>query len=164
MDQHTLIVLRHAKSDWTGDEGDLVRPLAKRGRRQGRESARWIVANVERIDLAVVSPAVRTQRTWDLVAEELENPPTAQIDDRIYGASAGALVEVVQGLPASAATVVLIGHNPGLEELVALLTGDWVPMRTSAVAVIDVPGSWARTGDGSATLRAHGRPPGSEES
>jgi phosphohistidine phosphatase len=162
---HTLIVLRHAKSDQTADEGDLVRPLAKRGRRQGRESARWIVANIGHIDLAVVSPAVRAQRTWDLVVEEgLDNPPTAQIDDRIYGASADALVEVVQEFPESATTIVLVGHNPGLEELVPRLCSDWAPLPSSAIAVIDLPGAWRNAGDGSATLRTHGRPPGGDES
>ena len=162
MTERTLILLRHSKSDWTGDEGDLVRPLAKRGRRQGREAARWIAAHVERVDHAVVSPAVRTQRTWDLVAEELADPPAALIDDRVYGASAAGLVEVVQELPAEALTVVLIGHNPGLEELVARLTGEWAPMRTSAVAMIELD-RWTTAGDGEGMLLASGRPPGAEE-
>ena len=158
MAERRLILLRHSKSDWTGDEGDLVRPLAKRGRRQGREAARWIAAHVDRIDLAVVSPAMRTQRTWDLIAEELEDPPAARIDDRVYGATAAGLVEVIQELPKDATTVVLIGHNPGLEELVARLTGEWAAMPTSAVAMIEL-GSWTTAGDGAGTMRASGRPP-----
>lgn len=158
MAERTLILMRHAKADDTSDQGDLMRPLAKRGRRQGRESARWIAAHVDRIDLAVVSSALRTQRTWDLVAEELANPPAAQIDDRIYGASADGLMEVINELPPEAMTVVLIGHNPAIEEVAARLTGEWAAMSSSALAVIELD-RWSTAGEGSGLLKASGRPP-----
>ncbi|HLN79017.1 MAG TPA: histidine phosphatase family protein [Nocardioidaceae bacterium] len=159
MSERTLILLRHAKSDWSGDAADIARPLAKRGRRQAPESGRWLNANIAGIDLAIVSPASRAQSTWDLVAAELDAPPPTRIDDRVYAASGVDLLGVVQELPEDIDTVVLVGHNPGLEELVARLTGEPVPLPTSAIAVIAMPGSWVTAGHTSAALRASGRPP-----
>lgn len=159
MSGRTLVVLRHAKSDWSGDDEDIARPLAKRGRRQAPDSGRWLNANLDRIDLALVSPAERARSTWHLVAEELDAPPEMRLDERLYAASAGQLLGVVRELPDEFHTVVVVGHNPGIEQLVSRLTGQEVPMPTSAVAVIALPGSWAAAGDTPATLRTSGRPP-----
>ncbi len=155
----TLILLRHGKSDWSGDEPDHLRPLARRGRRQVPEAGRWLADNVGVIDLAVVSPAVRTRETWRLAAAELAVPPPVREDDRVYAASASSLLGVVRELPEEPATVVLVGHNPGMEDLVASLTGRWTPMPTSALAVIDLPGPWSAVADAAGVLRAQGRPP-----
>jgi phosphohistidine phosphatase len=153
----TLIVLRHGKSDWSGDEPDRERPLAKRGRRQAPEAGSWLAEHFPDIDLAVVSPAERTRSTWALAAAELDRTPDVRIDDRVYAAWGPALQDVVSELPAEADTVVLVGHNPGVEDLVQELTGDWVPMPTSALAVVEWEGTWADPAD--ARLRASGRPP-----
>ena len=64
----------------------------------------------------------------------------------------------MRGLADGAGTVVMVGHNPGVEELAELLTGEWVRMPTSALAVLAVA-AWSGAGDGSAVLRASGRPP-----
>jgi phosphohistidine phosphatase len=115
--------------------------------------------NIESIDLAVVSPARRARSTWDLVSAELAIPPPTRIDDRRYTDSEGGLLGVVRELSDDAATVVLVGHNPGLENLVSRLTDTSVPMPTSAVAVIEVTGSWSTVSQPSAVLRVAGRPP-----
>ena len=159
MAERTLILLRHAKSDWSGDEADMARPLARRGRRQAPDAGRWLAANIDRIDLAVVSPASRARSTWDLVSAGIGVPPRTRIDDRVYAASAQELLTVVRDLSDDVETVVLVGHNPGIEDLVSLLTGEWAPMPTSALAVITVSGSWSTAGHHSAVLRASGRPP-----
>ena len=159
MTERTLILLRHAKSDWSGDEADIDRPLADRGRRQAPRAGRWLDANVEAIDLAVVSPALRARSTWDLVAAELDTPPETRIDDRVYAASDRELLAVVRELPDDVATAVLVAHNPGIEELASSLTGEWTPMPTSALAVITLPGAWSEAGRHPAVLRATGRPP-----
>jgi phosphohistidine phosphatase len=159
MTERTLILLRHAKSDWSGDEPDIARPLAKRGRHQAPDAGRWLAANVARIDLAVVSPARRAQGTWELVAAELAAPPPIEVDERLYAASGPELLGVVRGLGDDLATVVVVGHNPGLEDVALLLTGERPPMPTSALALITVPGSWSGAGDRPAVLRASGRPP-----
>jgi phosphohistidine phosphatase SixA len=62
MDERTLILLRHAKSDWSVEKADIDRPLAKRGRRQAPEVGRWLAAHIDSISLAVVSPAARARR------------------------------------------------------------------------------------------------------
>jgi phosphohistidine phosphatase len=155
----TLILLRHGKSDWAGEEPDHLRPLASRGRRQAPEAGRWLADHVGMVELAVVSPAERTRETWRLAAAELAVPPPVREDDRLYAASAGSLLGVVRELPNRVATVVLVGHNPGVEELVASLAGRWVPMPTSALAVIDLADPWSAAGTVEARLLAHGRPP-----
>jgi len=158
MSGRTLILLRHAKSDWSGDEPDISRPLAKRGRRQAPDAGRWLNENIDSLDLAVVSPAARARSTWDLVSAALDVPPQTRVDDRVYAASDSQLLGVVQELSDDLETVVLVGHNPGIEDLVSLLTGEGVPMPTSATAVIAVSGSWSTASHSSAVLRASGRP------
>jgi phosphohistidine phosphatase len=155
----TLIVLRHGKSDWSGDEPDHLRPLGARGRRQVLEAGRWLADNVGVIDLAVVSPAERTRETWRLAAAELPVAPPVREDDRVYAGSARSLLGVLQELPEEVATLVLVGHNPGVEDLVASLTGRWVAMPTSSLAVIDLSGPWSAAANTAAELRAQGRPP-----
>jgi len=155
----TLVLLRHGKSDWSGGEPDPLRPLARRGQRQVREAGRWLADNVAVIDLAIVSSAERTRETWRLAAAELDVPPPVRDDGRVYAASARSLVGVLREVPGEMATVVLVGHNPGIEDLVASLTGRSAPMPTSALAVIDLPGPWSSVGDAGADLRAQGRPP-----
>jgi phosphohistidine phosphatase len=159
MEARTLILLRHAKSDWSTDDADIARPLAKRGRRQAPEAGRWLAANVDHIDLALVSPANRARSTWDLVVAELDISPRSRIDDRLYAASGQGLLTVVRQLPDDARTVVLVGHNPAIEDLASLLVGEWTPMTTSALAVVTMTGSWSTADRLAGELRAAGRPP-----
>jgi phosphohistidine phosphatase len=157
--EHTLILLRHAKSDWSGNEADTDRPLAKRGRRQAPQAGQWLATHVERIDMAVVSTAVRARSTWDLVSAELGDRPETRLDSNAYAASVGELLAIVRDLDEDLDTVVLVGHNPGLEDLAESLTGDWTALPTSALAVIDLNGPWASAGRTRGLLRAAGRPP-----
>lgn len=159
MSGRTLILLRHAKSDWSGEVADIDRPLAGRGRRQAPRAGLWLAHNIDRVDLAVVSPSNRTRSTWDLAAAEFDNPPPVRPDDGVYAASASELLGVVRALPDDAATVVLVGHNPGLEDFIAFLTGKRISLPTSAIAVIGLNGSWSTTGPLTGTLRTSGRPP-----
>lgn len=160
--KRTVVLLRHAKSDWAGDEDDAARPLAPRGRREAPEVGRWLAAHdaeFGRPDLAVVSPAVRARSTWELVAAELPDPPPTSVVEAVYAASGATLLGVVRGLPDDVRTAVLVGHNPGLEELVTHLTGRQLPMPTSSLAVIELPAGWLTAGDGAGVLVAGGRPP-----
>lgn len=150
----TLIVLRHAKSDWSTGLPDRERPLAERGRRQAPEAGAWLAGHLPGIDLAVVSPAARARQTWALVADCLHAPPPVRIDEDLY---AGSARDVVTGLDASLSTVVVVGHNPDLEDLVASLTGRSIALPTSAIAVLDLPHGWADPRG--ALVRAAGRPP-----
>jgi phosphohistidine phosphatase len=118
-----------------------------------------LAANLDRVDLAIVSPAKRARSTWNLVAAELDVHPRRRIDHRVYTASDRELLAVVRELPDDIETAVLVGHNPGIEDLASFLTGESVTMPTSALAVITMPGPWATAGPDSAVLQASGRPP-----
>ena len=159
MSERTLILLRHAKSDWSGNNADVDRPLSQRGLRDAPRAGQWLAHGVDSIDLAVVSPANRARTTWELASAELDIEPPVSIDDRVYAASAGQLLDVVHALPDDADTVLLVGHNPGIEELASLLTGEPLSMPTSALAVIGLEGSWSTAGRTLAKLLASGRPP-----
>jgi phosphohistidine phosphatase len=153
----TLVLLRHAKSDWDGHEADIDRPLARRGQREAPEAGQWIGGHLPPIELAVVSPARRANETWQLVAAQLGRPTVVQVENRVYAASAATLLSVVRDLPPEVCTALLVGHNPGLEELVLALTGELVPMPTSAIAVLAVDVEWSAVNR--AVLAAAGRPP-----
>ena len=159
MSEHTLILLRHSKSDWSGDEADIDRPLAQRGRRQAPEVGQWLATHVDQIDMAVVSTAKRARATWDLVSAELDERPETRHDQDAYAASEGELLDIVRSLGEALGTVVLVGHNPGLEGLAETLSGESVPLPTSALAVIEIDGPWRSAGRAPGLLRAAGRPP-----
>ena len=146
MSGHTLVVLRHAKSGYPQGVDDVDRPLADRGRRDAPAAGRWLRANAPTIDLTVCSPATRTRQTWQLVAAELDGDPAFRVDDRIYTASVDDLLDVVHDLPADAGVVLLIGHDPGVTDLVHALTGDTFAFKTSSVAVLSGPASWPAFG------------------
>jgi phosphohistidine phosphatase len=157
--EHTLILLRHGKSDWSGDDADLDRPLATRGRRQAAEAGHWLATHVDRIDLAVVSTAERARSTWDLVSAELGERPETRHEENAYAASVGELLDILRSFGEELGTVVLVGHNPGLEGLAETLNGERIPLPTSALAVIDLDGPWRSAGRAPGLLRAAGRPP-----
>jgi phosphohistidine phosphatase len=158
--EHTLVLIRHAKSDWSANLPDRQRPLAPRGKRQAPESGAWLAAHVP-IDAAVISPAQRARETWDLVSAEYDSVPATTYEERAYTFDGRALLDLVRRFDDDDATVALVGHNPAMEQLVQLLTGEWHPMPTSCVAVIDLPGQW-RDATSGGRLRAHGRPPAGE--
>ena len=144
--QRTLVVLRHAKSAWPQAVGDQQRPLTARGRRDAPAVGRWLRDNVDEITAVLCSPAVRAMQTWELVSEELDARAEAQIDERLYGASAAELLTIIRALPDTAASVLLIGHNPGVEDLVSVLTGIPQLLKTSAIAVLPTAGRWTDLG------------------
>lgn len=154
--ERTLVVVRHAKSDWDVPAGDRGRPLSARGRRQAPETGRWLARHLGQLDLAVVSVAARAQQTWELVAEQLPQPPAAREEEDAYTFSGDDLVDLVRDLPPDADRVALVGHNPAVEELVVRLTGEPVRMPTAALAVVALP-AWD-AGPGLGRLRAAGRP------
>lgn len=151
-----LILIRHAKSDWSVSVGDRDRPLVPRGRRQAPPSGRWIDDNVAPINLALVSPARRARDTWALIAAELTAAPQVKVSETAYTFDGDDLLGLVRGLPAAVEVVALVGHNPALEELAETLVGQWISLPTSSLAVIDLPDWEAHPGSG--TLRWAGRP------
>ncbi|NLJ52992.1 MAG: histidine phosphatase family protein [Intrasporangiaceae bacterium] len=153
----TLVVVRHAKSDWSTPITDRDRPLAKRGRKQAPSSGRWVAQNVGELDLAVVSVAARAQQTWERVSRELGYAVPTRVSEPAYTFDGRKLLAIVAELPSDATTVALVGHNPAVEELIEMLTGEWVPMPTSALAVVELA-DWAVAGAEKGRLVAAGRP------
>ncbi|MFF1294358.1 MULTISPECIES: SixA phosphatase family protein [unclassified Streptomyces] len=159
-----LVVLRHAKSAWPEGVPDHRRPLAPRGRRDAPAAGRALVEADFLPDLALCSTAVRARQTWDLASAQWGTPPPVRHDERLYGADAAELLDVVHEVPAEVETLLLVGHNPGLEELVLGLAGDGlddtlervhVKFPTSAIAVLTWRGTgWEALLPGTALLTA----------
>jgi phosphohistidine phosphatase len=165
-----LVVLRHAKSAWP-DVGDHERPLAPRGRRDAPAAGRWLAGAGCVPDLAVCSTSRRTHETWDLVAAQFDAAPRVVFDHRVYGADAAELVEVVRETPAHVRTLLLIGHQPGVQDLVLELAGDAegdarararTKFPTSAIAVLVLPVPWAALAPGAAVLTDFAVPRGAK--
>ncbi|MDH6623294.1 phosphohistidine phosphatase [Streptomyces sp. LBL] len=119
-----LVVLRHAKSAWPDGVADHERPLAPRGRRDAPAAGRVLAESDLLPDLALCSTAVRARQTWESVSAQWGTPPPVRFEAEVYGADAAELLGVVQAVPAEVDTLLLVGHNPGLEELVLDLAGD----------------------------------------
>lgn len=158
-----LVLLRHGKSDWSTGTSDRERPIGSRGRRQAAEAGAWLAAHGPRLDLALVSPAVRATTTWELAAAHLAAPPVLVPHEQVYTFDAGHLAALVAGLDDEHHAVVVVGHDPGLTDLASTLAGIDVEMPTSALAWLSWEGGWdevhVHARFGSATLRAAGRPP-----
>jgi phosphohistidine phosphatase len=133
----TLLLLRHAKSDWD-DPGllDFDRPLATRGRQDAPTIGKALKKRKPLPDLIIASPAVRARETIEAVIEAAKLDIQPQFDESIYGASSDELLALVRRLPKTSSCVLLVGHNPGFEELVGRLTGAYEPMPTAALASI----------------------------
>lgn len=154
---HTLVLLRHGKSDWSVDACDADRPLNKRGRRQAADTGRYLARHLQ-VDLALVSTAKRAQQTWRMVCDEMPRAAPCRETSALYTHDGSDVLRVVRSLPDNARTVVLVGHNPALEEAVDRLTGSWVELPTSAIAVVRL-GAWTDAGSTPGVLEGYGRPP-----
>ncbi|KFC67120.1 Phosphoglycerate/bisphosphoglycerate mutase [Bosea sp. LC85] len=118
-----LLLLRHAKSSWSTGLTDRERPLAVRGREAAPAMGRYLAEEMLLPDLVLVSPARRTVETWELVGPMLPERPGSHLEPRIYESKPERLLQVVQDTEANVRTLLMIGHNPGLEELAAKLIG-----------------------------------------
>lgn len=142
----TLLLLRHAKSAWK-DSGlaDFERPLNGRGRKAAELMGRFIRKQKVTPDLLLSSPAIRARETIETVITTAKLPTELRYDQRIYEAGALRLLEVVAQIEEERGTVLLVGHNPGLEELLELLTDRGEHMATGTLAKIDLKAnSWGK--------------------
>lgn len=160
--ERRLVLLRHAKSDWSTGDPDEQRPLAARGRRDAPAAGRWLRKQAGPIDLVVCSPATRARQTWDLAAGELDRLPSVRYDERVYDADAAELLRLVRELPDDVHSVVIVGHNPGMEDLASLVTGENHTMSTSSIAVLTWHGTWAEIEPGTARLADEATPRGAK--
>lgn len=118
---HELILLRHAEARPAMAGGDdRARPLSTRGRAEAEAAGRWLHGHGLRPQRALCSPAMRTRQTAELALAAATQAPTLQCVDDIYEATPGELLALLDQ-HADAGSVLLVGHNPGIERLVALM-------------------------------------------
>ena len=162
-----LILLRHAKSSWDRPElGDFDRPLAPRGERAAPLVGRWIARKKWRPALVLCSTARRARETLALVAAELPEAPQVRYLKTLYLASPSRITALLQRQPAETASIMVVGHNPGMENLsLHLAAGESSAASqsmaekfpTAALAHFKVP-SWLALGREGATLKHFIRP------
>lgn len=118
----TVFLLRHAKSSWSDPTlPDIDRPLAPRGERAARKIAGYVRRKRIRPACVLCSPSVRTRRTLEAIEPSLGKSCTVEFVPALYGASRLELLRQLQALPEALGSVMLIGHNPGLQELALAL-------------------------------------------
>jgi phosphohistidine phosphatase len=136
----TLLVLRHAKSSWSDPAlDDHERPLSTRGRRDGPRMGELVREHGLTPDVVISSDAVRARLTAEALAEAARYAGQILLDRRLYMASPADVRSLLRTVPDKAETVMIVGHNPGLEELVALLTGERQDLPTAALTQIVLP-------------------------
>ena len=163
----TLTLLRHAKSGWDdGVQRDFDRPLNPKGRRAAQTVGRHLRRTEASFDHVIASPAQRVVETLAEVEAAYGAPLSPKWDKRLYLAPAAQLLDVVRELPDAHGRVLLVGHNPGLEDLVLDLVGDGGGLRdaveekypTAALAELTWSNGWSGLGSGIATLARFTRP------
>lgn len=134
----TLLLLRHAKSSHKDETlNDLDRPLNERGNSDAKLIGEVIRRKKIKPDLIVCSPAVRTRQTVDLMLKSARLKVEVTFDQRVYEASPRVLFTILKQLT-EPDSVMLIGHNPGLEDLLASLTGQALTLPTAALASVEL--------------------------
>jgi phosphohistidine phosphatase len=151
-----LHLLRHAKSDWSDPSvADHDRLLNRRGKRTRKVIARHVAG--WSVDLVLCSTAVRARATAKPVIAALGCG--VRYERGLYTAGGGELLELVRALPDDVDTVMLVGHNPSLEELTATLCGSSPRYPAGALGTIEFTiDHWAHVAPGSGTLTAHVTP------
>jgi phosphohistidine phosphatase len=116
-----LLLLRHAKSDWNTAADDHDRPLSARGRNAGAEMARYMRTADNMPEVVLCSTALRTRQTLDLLLPAWKKEPSIRYDRGLYLAEWPQLLAALRKAPLRASPVLLIGHNPGIEQLAVAL-------------------------------------------
>jgi phosphohistidine phosphatase len=132
-----LLLLRHAKSSWEDASlPDFERPLNERGRRAAPLIGKFMREQKIRPDLVICSPATRARETLLLVIIATGIKPEMCYDERLYEATVVSLFEIIRQIEGAYREVMLVGHNPGFENLLESLTGQTERMPTAALARI----------------------------
>lgn len=146
-----LMIFRHGKSDWDSDAiNDFHRPLAKRGRKAVKRMAIWLNEQNLLPQRILSSPAERARQTTLRLCRFADIPESRVVwENAIYEADVGELLDVLANVPGQHGRIMIVGHNPGLEELVEYLTGgpieappDGPALPTAALARLTMPHDW----------------------
>lgn len=161
-----IVLIRHAKSSWDDPSlADHDRPLSKRGRKALSRLRAHLDTLGLRADVVMCSSSVRTRETLDGMRPALGRKARVVSDSVLYGADAEQLLSELRRLDKDVDTVILIGHNPGIADLVDVLAGDRATGRavldtfpTAAVAVLSMAGPWDALQPGTASLESFWAP------
>ena len=145
----TIMILRHAKSSWShGDLPDIDRPLRKRGKRDARRIGQELRARGLAPQVVLTSPARRARATTKRVLQACQCAASVENVSALYPGDSWALWHTLSDLPDEWRTVLIVGHNPGLDDLVTALLGRPVHLATATLAVIEMPvDAWADLAD-----------------
>ena len=161
------MLLRHAKSEWdSGAVDDFARPLAKRGRDAAKRMGAWMKKHKIVPERMISSSAARARETALRLCDALGMDAARIVyEDRLYLADVEELLGVMRDCPKEAKSVMLVGHNPGLEDLLTYLCGEDVPtaangklLPTAALARITLPDNWKNLQRKSGAIIAITRP------
>ncbi|RME34430.1 MAG: histidine phosphatase family protein [Gammaproteobacteria bacterium] len=165
MKEKTLLLMRHAKSDWHSDaERDFDRPLNKRGRRDAPRMGRWLLDNGLVPERVLASPARRARETLEAMLKEWPREPELVWEEDIYGGGSRTLLELINATPDRVSILLLLGHNPDLEDLLLMLAerppgrGVKKLLPTAAIARLHFQGSWRSLAPEGAVLEEIVRP------
>ncbi len=161
-----LLILRHGKSDWDAGFDDLRRPLKKRGKYGAKLVGRWLAEHELIPEVILTSPATRALTTAQKCAKNMENSQTIIIqNENIYLAELEQLLGALATTPADTKRVMLVGHNPGLEELVKFLAEETIKtptdgklLPTATLAQLQTNQPWDALSQGCAHLMRIVRP------
>jgi phosphohistidine phosphatase len=165
MADRTLIVMRHAKSSWKTSEPDHRRPLSKRGARDAAVAGEILAGYA--IDRVLASSATRTRQTWETAVLGGASAAEVTFTDDLYGCWAGDVIALLQQLPDELRTVLVLGHEPTMSELIEELAAPSdladaaiSQFTTSALAVLECHAPWKALVGRTATVVRHEVPRG----
>jgi len=162
-----LILLRHAKSDWSlSSRQDYDRPLSGRGMVDAVRIGQWLKTNEYIPDHVISSPALRAWQTTEAVCNSLPiSAKNIHYDRNIYMAERDDLLKVIENISGDCVKVLLVGHNPGLDDLLIYLAADKLKLTTNgkllttaAAAILSVSGDWKNLSAHSGSLLDMVRP------
>ena len=156
----TLVLLRHAKTEAQGSGPDFDRRLIARGERDAEAAGAWLAGRQLHPDLVLCSPAVRARQTWSGVATALSRSaaPEVRYPDELYDGGRMEVFDLLQAVPDTARTVLIVGHNPTMSDVSTLLVPDAefggreIELKTAGLAVHRSDGPWSATERGSMPL------------
>ena len=163
----TLYLMRHAKSDWhSAAQADFDRPLNQRGANDAVRMGQWLNDQGLKPERLLASPAQRARQTVLAVADNLGLKESDVVFDKeLYLADRATLLNALHAFPATTGSVLLVAHNPGLDELVGWLATEPPPlsdsgklMTTAAIAMFELPAGWAKLRRGGGILQQLLRP------
>jgi len=167
MSDKQLLILRHAKSAWSTDaDNDFERPLNKRGLQDAPKMGRWLRNSGLYPDHVISSPAMRAWQTVAGVCQTLQYPiENVDFDQRFYLADRRMLFRVIKEIPDTSSSLLVVGHNPGMEDLIEYLLGDDTPITddgkllpTATLFVIELTRDWSSLKQGQGKLKLCQRP------